>query len=57
MVKYCPNCKPHPFQDGRYGLNMRVHTPTPGKRGGGDGGHCTVCTPHKVKVSPTGKNK
>lgn len=38
----CRPCKPHPFQDRRYGSNMRVHTPAV-KKAGGPGYFCTVC--------------
>jgi hypothetical protein len=39
VIKLCPNCKPHPFQDERYGKNMRVMSTM--KEGQN---RCTVCS-------------
>ena len=45
MIQECTPCKPHEFQDKRYGKGMRVHTPftkslQPMAR-------CTVCLTEK----------
>lgn len=38
-IKLCPNCKPHEYQDKRYGQNMRVYNESvTGKKK-----NCTVC--------------
>lgn len=49
MIKFCA-CKPHEFQDKRYGTNMRVHT-TCNYAGGkkGNGKRCTVCAKESLK--------
>lgn len=41
-IKKCIPCKPHPYQDGKYGPQMRVWTT-------GASHICTVCG-QKVKV-------
>ncbi len=45
-IKKCDTCKPHPFQDKKYGPQMRVMNPiapkTPGKH------RCTVCDKETV---------
>jgi len=38
-VKPCHPCKPHPYQDEKYGKNVRAHTIRPE----GKVGRCTVC--------------
>ena len=42
MILYCSSCKPHEFQDTRYGDKMRVMNPFP-KSGGDIEYRCTVC--------------
>lgn len=37
QILKCPGCRPHGFQDTRYGDKMRVHNP------GATELHCTVC--------------
>lgn len=39
IVRGCPSCKPHEFQDTKYGKNQRVMNLAKG----GDVGRCTVC--------------
>lgn len=44
VLKIRHNCKAHPFQDARYGKDMRVMNPT--QKGGNTGTviyRCTVC--------------
>ena len=41
MVMECKNCKPHPFQDQKYGNRKRVHNKT--KKSEGTVYRCTVC--------------
>ncbi len=49
IAKHPGECKPHEFQDNRYGQGFRVMNPTK------DGGHrCTVCAPDKVHSSKRG---
>ena len=45
MTKTCKTCKPHVFQDKRFGKGRRVHNPTAGGSKGTikDGWTCTVC--------------
>ncbi len=43
MIQKCDNCKPHAYQDQKYGLGMRVHTTD--KHGVN---HCTVCHPGRL---------
>jgi hypothetical protein len=38
-VKPCPGCKPHAYQDEKYGKGVRVFTIRPE----GKVGRCTVC--------------
>lgn len=40
-IKLCKNCVPHPYQDGRYGQNMRVMNRTAKKDP--QMYRCTVC--------------
>lgn len=42
-IKLCVTCKPHPFQDKRYGKNRRVFNRRCNK-GGNDEARCTVCS-------------
>lgn len=37
MIRICPNCTPHPFQDSLYGWKFRV------KNHCDEGYRCTVC--------------
>jgi hypothetical protein len=38
IIRLCPTCQTHDYQDRRYGPRMRVHNPCPGNV------HtCTVC--------------
>ena len=45
-IKWCP-CKPHPFQDSKYGQNMRVHTPRKKAKNAVQVWRCTVCGKEK----------
>lgn len=40
MIKSCANCKPHAYQDSKYGKNMRVYTMGVKKE---HKSKCTVC--------------
>lgn len=49
MVKHCPNCKRHEFQDATYGLDNRVHNLSR------KGWVCTVCLDVKGATSEESK--
>ncbi len=38
MIKHCDHCRPHRFQDARYGPGRRV------MNAGNKGARCTVCS-------------
>lgn len=42
-VKHCPNCKPHEYQDEKYGKEMRVMNSLAPKPGQQTEFRCTVC--------------
>lgn len=42
VIQHCSNCEEHPFQDQRYGKNVRVQNPT-GKMEKSGQCRCTVC--------------
>jgi ribosomal protein L37AE/L43A len=42
MILKCNECKPHPYQDQKYGEKMRVHNPKVSKNGIQQA-TCTVC--------------
>ena len=46
MIQECKPCKPHTYQDKRYGTNQRVHTPFTTKAGI-QMARCTVCLAEK----------
>ena len=46
MIQECRPCKPNTFQDRRYGVYQRVHTPFKTK-GGAYMARCTVCLSEK----------
>lgn len=39
FVKPCAGCRPHPYQDAKYGKGVRVHT----RDKDGNPNACTVC--------------
>lgn len=43
VVKQCPNCKPHPYQDALYGFLNRVFNLMYKDRGFSGKGRCSVC--------------
>ena len=52
-IRMCIPCKPHAFQDERYGKNHRVHTTCQGSENKARKSHCTVCGKqheHKTRV-------
>jgi hypothetical protein len=53
MIKRCPNCVPHEFQDRRYGNLVRLFT-TDGK---GNAKTCTVCGKQENSSSVIKKGK
>ena len=42
MILFCP-CKPHPYQDTKYGQFMRVHNPAKADAENKPAWRCTVC--------------
>ena len=43
LVLRCPSCRPHSYQDKRYGDHMRVHNPKAPKINHPQEYRCTVC--------------
>ena len=46
-IMQCSKCKPHPYQDKKYGYLMRVHNLAKAKQGNGHLWRCTVCNSEK----------
>jgi hypothetical protein len=47
IAKHAGECKPHAYQDSRYGKGFRVMNPVLDKDKKVAGARCTVCSPHK----------
>jgi hypothetical protein len=43
VIQKCPDCKPHSFQDARYGEKVRVMNPLKKAAGEQQKVRCTVC--------------
>ena len=54
MIQACQPCRPHPYQDQRYGKNQRVHTPFKTKAGVAMA-RCTVCMAEKTAATKEAK--
>jgi|MudIll2142460700_1097286.scaffolds.fasta_scaffold73560_3 hypothetical protein len=58
MIKLCPNCKPHEFQDKTYGKNMRVFNPMRKSNSSAIVGfRCTVCCYETKDITKTDDKK
>lgn len=58
-VMYCSDCKPHDYQDTKYGYHMRVMNPT-GKGEKSGNFRCTVCgqvTKERTQLKTVKKEK
>jgi len=57
MIVYHKECKPHPFQDKRYGKNIRVVNPARDYGSTTNNVTCTVCGEKFSTVPETPKKK
>ncbi len=55
MLRLCPTCYPHPYQDSKYGPKMRVknHCVNHTSEAKDDGYRCTVCLAIEKPAKPT----
>ncbi len=53
IAKHPGECRPHEYQDAKYGKGFRVMNPV-AKKSHDAGARCTVCSPPKVKGTKRG---